>query len=129
MLGMPSLAQMGGQWAQFAQMVASFMLQAQQTPPTQPPPIVHHAPQTEPRGSGGSTSRVDLGLSEFRKLDPPRFQGSGDPAESLLWLEEVEKAFESMNYTGSERVRFASYQLQGEAYCWWKTIRRLGSVD
>ena len=41
----------------------------------------------------------------------------------------VEKAFESMNCTDSERVRFASYQLQGEAYRWWKTIRRQGSAD
>ena len=46
-----------------------------------------------------------------------------------MWLEEVEKAFESMNCTDSERVRFASYQLQGEAYRWWKTIRRQGSAD
>ena len=73
---------------------------------------------------GGQSSKMDRGITEFKKLAPPTFEGSTEPTESLKWLKEMEKVFVSMDCTDREKVRFAAYQLQGEASEWWDAVRR-----
>ena len=57
---------------------------------------------------------------EFKKLAPPYFDGKSGPLEAEKWIYELEKFFDVLNCDELERVRFAVFQLQGNANNWWK---------
>ncbi|XP_058104140.1 uncharacterized protein LOC131248101 [Magnolia sinica] len=42
-----------------------------------------------------------------------------------LWKSEIEKLFQVMGCTSKQCVTLATYQLQGEAKQWWKSVVRL----
>ena len=56
---------------------------------------------------------VDL-LEKFTKLRPPAFQGATNPTIAEDWLVQVEKVLEAMNCPDNQKVRLASFILQGE---------------
>ncbi|XP_030443795.1 uncharacterized protein LOC115666158 [Syzygium oleosum] len=62
-------------------------------------------------------------VEQFIKLKSPKFDGRGDLEGALLWMEELEKAFEVLGCTEEEKVTLAVYQLQGNANDWWKATR------
>ncbi|XP_056172621.1 uncharacterized protein LOC130139507 [Syzygium oleosum] len=62
-------------------------------------------------------------VDQFLKLNPPKFDGKGDPEAAPHWVEELEKAFEVLGCTEPERVTLAVYQLQDNANDWWKATR------
>ena len=63
-------------------------------------------------------SRGSSGLAEFKKLSPPSFEGSTDLLEAEKWLREMEKAFTVLKSIDEEKVLYATYMLQGDAYDW-----------
>ncbi|XP_058784341.1 uncharacterized protein LOC131659123 [Vicia villosa] len=63
------------------------------------------------------------GLTEFRRHDPPKFQGDVTPEKADLWLQEIEKIFEVINCPPGARVLYATYLLLGDAEYWWRSTR------
>ncbi|GFS32096.1 hypothetical protein Acr_00g0020820 [Actinidia rufa] len=59
----------------------------------------------------------------FLQLRPPTFRGEPDLLVAEDELEQVTRALDTILVTEEElRVLFASYQLQGDALQWWKTV-------
>ena len=68
-------------------------------------------------------SRVTMAMKDFLQLCPPTFRGEPNLLVAEDWLEQVTKALDTYWVSPKEfRVLFASYQLQGDALQWWKTI-------
>lgn len=63
-------------------------------------------------------------VSEFKRLNPPTFDGATNPAVVEKWTQEMEKAFELMGSNDAQKVTLAVYQLQGSAYDWWLMEQR-----
>ncbi|GFZ01616.1 pleckstrin homology (PH) domain superfamily protein [Actinidia rufa] len=66
-------------------------------------------------------------MKAFLQLRPPMFKGEPDPLVAEDWLEQVTRALDTILVTEEDlRVLFASYQLQGDALQWWKTMEEVG---
>ena len=52
-------------------------------------------------------------VSEFKRLNPPTFDGATDPAIVEKWIQEMEKAFELMGSNDAQKVTLAVYQFAG----------------
>ncbi|XP_017239869.1 uncharacterized protein LOC108212659 [Daucus carota subsp. sativus] len=63
-------------------------------------------------------------VSEFKRLNPPTFDGATDPDIMEKWIQEMEKAFKLMGSNVGQKVTLAVYQLQGSAYDWWLMEQR-----
>jgi hypothetical protein len=59
-------------------------------------------------------------MTEFKKLTPPSFEGSTEPLVADKWLIEMENAFRMLKSAEEEKVNYATYMLQGDAYDWWR---------
>ncbi|KAI3678256.1 hypothetical protein L6452_37542 [Arctium lappa] len=74
----------------------------------------HRQPETMAEnvvmGSGGGPAVVE-------------FSGSANLVACMYWLKEVEMAFESSECDVSQRVKFSSQLLRGEALIWWNLTR------
>ena len=55
----------------------------------------------------------------FKKLGPPNFAGTSEPAEAEIWLRQIEKYYTVLNCTEQQKVAFATFMLIGEADYWW----------
>ncbi|KAL5570134.1 hypothetical protein UlMin_026709 [Ulmus minor] len=62
-------------------------------------------------------------LSEFKRLTPPTFEGATDPLKAEKWVTEMEKAFLVVRCTDVEKVDYAAYMLQEDAYDWWRMVK------
>ena len=60
----------------------------------------------------------------FHRQKPPSFAG-GDSVSAENWLEGVEKVLDFLDCDDRQRVLFASFKLDGDAYQWWKTQQRV----
>ncbi|XP_074341444.1 uncharacterized protein LOC141678914 [Apium graveolens] len=63
-------------------------------------------------------------VSQFKRLNPPAFDGATDPAIVEMWIQEMEKAFGLLGSNEEQKVTLAVYQLQGSAYDWWLMEKR-----
>jgi hypothetical protein len=59
-------------------------------------------------------------MTEFKRLTPPSFEGSTESLVAEKWLTEMEKAFKVLKCAEEEKVNYATYMLQGDAYDWWR---------
>ena len=64
-----------------------------------------------------------IGLSEFRRNDPPFFRGSANPLEAEEQLQKLEKFFRVMRCDDAQKVDFATYILESDAKHWWYKTR------
>ena len=57
------------------------------------------------------------------KQNPPCFDGKPNPtkAENL----QMEELLEALDFTNSQKVRFATFKLIGEAECWWRSTKAI----
>ena len=62
-------------------------------------------------------------VEQFLKLKLPKFTGRGDAELAPRWVEELEKAFNVLKCTDTERVDLAVYQLQDSANDWWNAVK------
>ena len=68
-------------------------------------------------------SRATKIMKAFLQLCLPTFRGKLDPLVVEDWFEQVTRALDTILVTEEElSVLFASYQLQGDALQWWKTV-------
>ncbi|GFY93147.1 hypothetical protein Acr_08g0015430 [Actinidia rufa] len=77
-----------------------------------------------------TSARFRDGMKEFRKMNPPSFDGLGDPVVAGHWLSQIRKIFDTVRITEDDmKVSFASYQLVDEANEWWESIKETKGVD
>ena len=71
-------------------------------------------------GSQGCPSN----LQRFRAHHPPTFTGGGDPKVADHWFMQIENVLEAMEITSdTTRIRLAAFQLEGEAWVWWRWVK------
>ena len=70
-------------------------------------------------GQGGPSN-----LQIFRAHQPSTFTGGGDPMVADHWFMQIENILEAMEITSdATRIRLAAFQLEGEAWVWWRWAR------
>ncbi|XP_038975659.1 uncharacterized protein LOC120106585 [Phoenix dactylifera] len=58
----------------------------------------------------------------FRRLNPPVFNGGPDPIAAEIWIREMEKMFQALQFPEETKVRLAIPLLIGSAEFWWTTM-------
>ncbi|KAJ9564428.1 hypothetical protein OSB04_000394 [Centaurea solstitialis] len=71
----------------------------------------------------GKAKGKGCSYKNFLGCKPPEFRGCNEPITCLYWLREIEMAFEASECEDSQRVKFASHLLKGEALTWWNLTR------
>ncbi|XP_042035098.1 uncharacterized protein LOC121781426 [Salvia splendens] len=64
-------------------------------------------------------------IKAFRKENPPKFDGLGEPPKAEAWIRDLERIFDFMGCTDRERLACVTYQLTGPADFWWEIKRRI----
>ncbi|XP_075633934.1 uncharacterized protein LOC142606477 [Castanea sativa] len=59
------------------------------------------------------------------KQNPPSFDGKPNPTEVENWFLQMEKLLEALDCTDSQKVRFATFKLIGEAERWWRSTKAI----
>ncbi|KAJ9557680.1 hypothetical protein OSB04_012294 [Centaurea solstitialis] len=77
----------------------------------------------ETRVTGEKAKAKGCSYKNFLGCKPPEFRGCSEPIACLYWLREMEMAFEASECDDSQRVKFASHLLKGEALTWWNLTR------
>ncbi|KAI3746259.1 hypothetical protein L6452_08685 [Arctium lappa] len=89
-------------------------------------------------GSGGSNNAIGTeehmiraekkeGVCSFKSFlcsRPPEFSGTTNPVACMNWIQNVEMAFELSECGDSQRAKFSSQLLRGEALTWWNLTRK-----
>lgn len=60
----------------------------------------------------------------MERLEPEPFKGDAEVAKAEECLSRMEETFDLIDCNDKEKVCFATYMLQGQAYAWWSTQRR-----
>ena len=77
-------------------------------------------------GSQGGLSN----LQRFRAHHPPTFTGGGDPMVEDHWFMKIENVLEAMEITSdTTRIRLAAFQLEAEAWVWWRWARTSSDLE
>nr|POE64183.1 g-type lectin s-receptor-like serine/threonine-protein kinase [Quercus suber] len=74
---------------------------------------------------GGERRREDFLFREFRKQNPPTFDGGPNPMAAENWLLNMEKLQRALKCTDAQKVLYATYALQGPADRWWLSTEKL----
>ena len=77
---------------------------------------------------GGERRREDCLFGEFRKQNPPTFDGGPDPMVAENWLLKMEKLLRPLECTDAQKVLHATYALQGSTDRWWSSTEPLLST-
>ncbi|BFG34707.1 hypothetical protein CerSpe_209810 [Prunus speciosa] len=117
-------------------------------PPPSPPPSSPPPPPSPPAGEQAGENELDLrrmfaqftrtvstalqgrcntkgsDIKRVKEFGAKEFFGSSDPAKVETWLIDLERVFEVLQCSDEDRVRLAAFLLKGNAYHWWKTVRR-----
>eukprot|EP00253_Pinus_taeda_P036316 PITA_36316 len=64
---------------------------------------------------------------EFRKINPPHFDGEQEEAAEA-WLINMNKYFQLYEYDHNLKARLAIFQLQGKATLWWEEVKIVKGV-
>jgi hypothetical protein len=59
-------------------------------------------------------------LERFLKNNPQAFIGGYDPEGAQKWLEAMERIFDAMRCSETQKVTLATYMLHEDASYWWK---------
>jgi len=91
--------------------------------PVQPPPRSHEeiqGPQPSPQQPQLTNTQA---LSQFKKYDPPEFDGKFDVHKTERWLMKMEKIFEFLEVTDHQKVILATFTFTDEAEHWWRNTK------
>lgn len=83
-------------------------------------------PNTNPTLRVRATSEV---VEQFRRYNPPRFNGRGGPEVAEEWLEELDNLFTHIDCSDKQKVSCAIFQFTEDASRWWKSFYRTLSED
>ena len=59
------------------------------------------------------------------KQNPLSFDEKPNPMEAENWFLQMEKLLEALDCTDSQKVRFATFKLIGEAERWWRSTKAI----
>lgn len=68
-------------------------------------------------------NRSNSGLTEFLRVAKPFNGRVVDPIAAEDWIEHMEKVFDAQEVNEDQKVKFASYMLEGLANDWWRTTK------
>ncbi|XP_010930932.1 uncharacterized protein [Elaeis guineensis] len=68
-------------------------------------------------------SSMESYYKRFRRLNPSLFEGKPDPLIVEIWIREMEKMFDILQYPKNVKVRLAVLMLKENAEFWWTTIK------
>ena len=63
-------------------------------------------------------------VEQFKRFQPPAFEGSSNPLVAEEWIREMEKTFTFMECTEAQKVVCASVMLKKGAGHWWDMVKR-----
>lgn len=66
-------------------------------------------------GTSDQNNSEIMGIEKFKKMNPPSFIGDPSPMIAEKWLMQIQKIFDVMNCTETQKVSYASFMLEGEA--------------
>ena len=58
-------------------------------------------------------------------MSPPSFNREPNPSEGEAWILDIEKHFDVLSCSESQKVTFATLMLVGEVEHWWRMQKRL----
>jgi hypothetical protein len=68
--------------------------------------------------------------SELEKIKPPTFNGEHMKGEEVeVWLLEMKKYFQLLDYPSRLEARIATYHLQGKKSMWWDKLKQAKHLD
>jgi hypothetical protein len=63
-------------------------------------------------------------LELFLKFQPPTVYGAAEQDQQIKqWVEHMEDTFLTLQYTGTQKVKFAAFRLRGPAQNWWHYVQ------
>ncbi|XP_073276499.1 uncharacterized protein [Primulina huaijiensis] len=65
---------------------------------------------------------MELVISRFQNMRPPRFFGNEDSEKAVAWLKSMKRLFNMLEYTLDFQLKLAICQLKDRAQLWWETI-------
>ncbi|XP_057811494.1 uncharacterized protein LOC131025719 [Salvia miltiorrhiza] len=63
-------------------------------------------------------------VEQFRRYNPPRFDGRSGPLAMEEWIRELERIFEHIECTDAHKVSCAVFQFCEDASHWWESFKR-----
>ena len=86
------------------------------------------------RGQPAEPPREVSLLEQIRKAGARNYDGEGDPMMAKRWLSHIEKIYRVVACSSEDRVKYASFLLEGRAETWWESMQEKygdhdGSVD
>ncbi|KAF7841848.1 Transposon Ty3-I Gag-Pol polyprotein [Senna tora] len=88
-------------------------------PPPPRPPSGLHKQEKVPTPQLTNTQA----LNQFKKYNPPEFDGKFDVQKAEIWLMKMEKIFEILEVTDYEKVILATFTFIEEAEHWWRNTK------
>ncbi|CAL5194224.1 unnamed protein product [Lathyrus oleraceus] len=64
-------------------------------------------------------------LADFRRHNPPRFEGDHDPDKDDLWLQEIKKIFEVLHYIGETKLKHVTFLVIREEKSLWRETKSI----
>ena len=81
--------------------------------------------RTTPEVHGQGEPRELATVREFKRQNPPSYGGEPNPLVAESWLEQIERILDTLGIMEDKmRVNLDVYQFTGEAYHWWKMVKR-----
>lgn len=88
------------------------------------PIFVYRMPPRREEPQQNAREDTSLVVEQFRRYQPPTFNGQGEPLEAEMWLRALERIFDHIACNDAHRVSCATFQLTGDADYWWESHKR-----
>ncbi|XP_057426018.1 uncharacterized protein LOC130719409 [Lotus japonicus] len=130
----PTNGQLAQAMAQLAQVVSQQVAAAQTAAQTQRE-VDENAKRVEEDARRAQRAERELAQDQvrmrtnFNRHGPPRFEGEFEPEKADLWIQEMEKIFETLRTPDAEKVNFAAFMLKGDAEYWWRSAKQLMTAN
>lgn len=63
-------------------------------------------------------------LEDLRRLKSPSFVGTTNPLVAESWMMQLEKIFDVLDFSETQKVTYAVFMLEEEAEHWWRMVKR-----
>lgn len=64
-------------------------------------------------------------ISDFLKLDPPKFYGNEEASQADSWMRLMEQSLDAYGFDDMIKVRLVVYLLKDDSYNCWKSVKAL----
>ena len=66
-----------------------------------------------------------VSIKEFLSLGPRAFVATREPLDADDWIREITKALDIAHVAEEDKVKYASYLLNGQAASWWENFQAM----